>query len=59
LTETVFRINGMGQLLITAIGQGDVPMVQTITFLFAVLTVGFNLVADLTYGFLDPRIRYD
>lgn len=59
LTETVFRINGMGQLLITAIGQGDVPMVQTITFLFAVLTVAFNLVADLTYGFLDPRIRYD
>ncbi len=59
LTETVFRINGMGQLLITAIGQGDVPMIQTITFLFALLTVIFNLLADLAYGFLDPRIRYD
>lgn len=59
LTETIFRINGMGQLLITAIGQGDLPMIQTITFLFAVLTVLFNLVADATYGFLDPRIRYD
>ena len=59
LTETVFRINGMGQLLITAIRQGDVPMVQTITFLFAFLTVLFNLIADVTYGFLDPRIRYD
>ncbi len=59
LTETVFRINGMGQLLITAIGQGDLPMVQTITFLFALLTVFFNLIADVTYGFLDPRIRYD
>jgi len=59
LTETVFRINGMGQLLIVAIGQGDVPMVQTITFLFAVLTVAFNLLADITYGLLDPRIRYD
>jgi len=59
ITETIFRINGMGQLLITAIGQGDVPMVQTLTFLFAVLTVVFNLIADVLYGLLDPRIRYD
>jgi peptide/nickel transport system permease protein len=59
ITETVFRINGMGQLLIVSIGQGDVPMVQTITFLFAVLTVVFNLLADVVYGLLDPRIRYD
>lgn len=59
ITETIFRINGMGQLLINAIGQGDIPMVQTITFLFAVLTVFFNLIADIMYGLLDPRIRYD
>ncbi len=59
ITETIFRINGMGQLLINAIGQGDIPMVQTITFLFAVLTVLFNLIADIMYGLLDPRIRYD
>jgi peptide/nickel transport system permease protein len=59
ITETIFRINGMGQLLITAIGQGDLPMVQTLTFLFAVLTVLFNLIADVLYGLLDPRIRYD
>lgn len=59
ITETVFRINGMGQLLITAIGQGDLPMVQTLTFLFAVLIVVFNLIADILYGMLDPRIRYD
>jgi peptide/nickel transport system permease protein len=59
ITEQIFRINGLGQLLIVAIGQSDVPMVQTLTFIFAVLIVAFNLVADVTYGFLDPRIRYD
>jgi peptide/nickel transport system permease protein len=59
ITEQIFRINGIGALLITAIGQGDVPMVQTLTFIFAVLIVMFNLLADVTYGILDPRIRYD
>jgi len=34
-------------------------LVQTLTFIFAVLIVGFNLIADLLYGILDPRIRYD
>ncbi len=59
ITEQIFRINGLGQLLIVSIGQSDLPMVQTLTFIFAVLTVFFNLVADVLYGFLDPRIRYD
>ena len=59
ITEQIFRINGLGQLLITSINSSDIPMVQTLTFLFAVLIVIFNLVADVTYGFLDPRIRYD
>ena len=59
ITEQIFRINGIGALLITAIGQSDVPMVQTLTFIFAVLIVVFNLLADITYGMLDPRIRYD
>ncbi|MCH7901242.1 MAG: ABC transporter permease [Acidobacteria bacterium] len=59
ITEQIFRINGLGQLLIIAIGQGDVPMVQTLTFIFAVLIVAFNLIADVMYGVLDPRIRYD
>ena len=59
ITEQIFRINGLGALLITAIGQGDVPMVQTLTFMFALLIVIFNLMADITYGLLDPRIRYD
>ncbi len=59
ITEQIFRINGLGQLLIVSIGQNDLPMVQTLTFIFAFLTVMFNLVADVVYGFLDPRIRYD
>jgi len=59
ITEQVFKVNGLGQLLITAIYANDIPMVQTLTFIFAVLIVLFNLVADVLYGVLDPRIRYD
>lgn len=59
ITEQVFRINGLGQLLIVSIRNADLPMVQSLTFMFAFLTVVFNLVADLLYGALDPRIRYD
>ena len=59
ITEQVFKVNGIGQLLITAIQANDLPMVQTLTFIFAVLIVVFNLLADVLYGILDPRIRYD
>ncbi len=59
ITEQIFRVNGLGQLLITAIYANDIPMVQTLTFIFAVLIVLFNLIADVLYGILDPRIRYD
>lgn len=59
ITEQIFRINGLGELLIRAIQGADIPMVQTLTFIFAVLIVLFNLIADVTYGLLDPRIRYD
>ena len=59
ITEQVFKVNGIGQLLITAIQANDLPMVQTLTFIFAVLIVVFNLLADVLYGILDPMIRYD
>ncbi len=59
ITEQVFKVNGIGHLLITAIQANDLPMVQTLTFIFAVLIVLFNLIADILYGILDPRIRYD
>ena len=59
ITEQVFKVNGIGQLLITAIQANDIPLVQTLTFIFAILIVLFNLIADVLYGILDPRIRYD
>lgn len=59
ITEQVFKVNGLGQLLITAIYANDLPMVLTVTFLFAILIVMFTLIADILYGVLDPRIRYD
>jgi peptide/nickel transport system permease protein len=58
ITEQIFRVNGLGQLLILAIQGGDLPTVQTLTFIFAVLIVVFNLVADFLYALLDPRIAY-
>jgi len=58
ITENLFRVNGIGSLLITSINSNDTPVVMAITFIFAILTVVFNLVADLLYGLLDPRVRY-
>ncbi len=59
ITEQVFKVNGIGAALIGAIHANDLPMVQTLTFIFAILIVLFNLIADILYGILDPRIRYD
>ena len=59
ITEQIFKVNGLGALLIGGIESADIPLVQTLTFIFAVLIVLFNLVADVLYGILDPRIRYD
>ncbi len=59
VTEQIFKINGIGAALIGAINVSDLPTVQTLTFIFAVLIVSFNLIADVLYGILDPRIRYD
>lgn len=59
ITETLFKVNGIGQLLLTALFANDLPMVMTLTFIFAILIVFFNLIADVLYGILDPRIRYD
>ena len=59
ITEVIFKVNGIGQLLITALFANDLPMVMTLTFIFAILIVLFNIIADVLYGLLDPRIRYD
>ncbi|MGB5594803.1 MAG: ABC transporter permease [Crocosphaera sp.] len=58
VTEQVFRVPGIGALLIDSIYRSDTPVVMGITFIYGILIVIFNLVADLTYGFLDPRVRY-
>jgi peptide/nickel transport system permease protein len=59
ITENLFGVNGIGAALIGAIHANDLPMVQTLAFIFAILIVTFNLIADVLYGMLDPRIRYD
>ncbi len=58
ITEQIFRIPGIGRALIDGIGSKDVPVVMAITFGFAILVVVFNVVADVLYAVLDPRIRY-
>lgn len=59
VTEQIFRVPGIGSLLISSIQLKDTPVVMAIVFAYAVLVVIFNLIADLAYGVLDPRIRYD
>jgi peptide/nickel transport system permease protein len=58
ITEQIFRVPGIGSLLITSIQSTDTPVVMAITFVYAILVLLFNLVADLVYGWLDPRITY-
>jgi peptide/nickel transport system permease protein len=58
ITEQIFRVPGIGSLLISAILSNDTPVIMSITFVFSALVVLFNLIADLVYGWLDPRISY-
>jgi peptide/nickel transport system permease protein len=56
--EWIFGIPGMGQFLVDAIVQRDYPVIQGINLLIVVIIVASNLLVDLTYAWLDPRIRY-
>jgi len=58
VTEQIFRIPGIGSLLISAILANDTPVIMAVTFVFACLVILFNLLADIIYGWLDPRISY-
>jgi peptide/nickel transport system permease protein len=58
VTEQIFRVPGIGSLLISAMLANDTPVVMAVTFVFACLVVLFNLVADVLYGWLDPRISF-
>ena len=58
ITEQIFRVPGIGSLLISSILANDTPVVMAITFVFSALVVIFSLIADILYGWLDPRISY-
>ena len=58
ITEQIFRVPGIGSLLISSILANDTPVIMAVTFVFACLVILFNLIADLLYGWLDPRIAY-
>lgn len=59
LLEVVFNWPGMGRLMVNSISQRDYPVAQATFFLMAAVVVGLNLVVDLDYGWLDPRIRHE
>jgi ABC-type dipeptide/oligopeptide/nickel transport system permease component len=59
ITETIFAWPGVGRLLIQSIGFRDYPLVQGCILLIALTYVSMNLLTDLAYGLLDPRIRYE
>ena len=58
VTEQIFRVPGIGSLLIDSIQRNDTPVIMAVTFVFAGLVILFNLIADILYGWLDPRISY-
>jgi len=58
VTEQIFRVPGIGSLLISAMLANDTPVIMAVTFVFSILVVFCNLLADVIYGWLDPRISY-
>jgi ABC-type dipeptide/oligopeptide/nickel transport system permease component len=58
ILENVFAWPGLGQLAVVAVTNRDFPVIQGTTFFFAVILIGANLLVDISYAFLDPRIRY-
>jgi peptide/nickel transport system permease protein len=59
VTETIFGLPGTGRLLVDALGDRDYPVVMGITLIVAVFVVFVNLLVDLTYAWLDPRVRHE
>jgi peptide/nickel transport system permease protein len=59
VTETVFALDGMGFYFIRALGDGDPYPIMAWLMVTATVVIVFNLIADITYGYLDPRVRYD
>jgi peptide/nickel transport system permease protein len=59
ITETVFSWPGLGQLLVQAVNSRDMAIVQAAVFVIAFMVIGMNLLADIIYRWLDPRIKYN
>jgi peptide/nickel transport system permease protein len=59
IIENVFHLPGVGRLVFEAIGQRDLPVIQGVVLLIAVMIVVINFVMDIAYRYLDPRIRYE
>jgi ABC-type dipeptide/oligopeptide/nickel transport system permease component len=59
LTETIFALPGLGRLAITSVLARDYPVVQGVVIIAAGIFVLANLLVDVLYAYLDPRIRYD
>ena len=58
IVEIIFAVPGLGRYFITSIGNRDYPVIMGTTMLFGVFIIAANLLVDITYGILDPRIRY-
>jgi len=58
VTEQVFNLNGIGRLFVDAVARNDFTLIQALVMLIAVMFIVINLIVDLAYGVLDPRIRY-
>jgi peptide/nickel transport system permease protein len=59
LTETIFTRMGLGKLYVDSIMNKDLPMVQGITLIIAIAYILINIMVDISYSYLDPRIRYE
>jgi peptide/nickel transport system permease protein len=59
VTETIFSLDGMGRYLVTNLGERDVYPIMAWLMVTSIIVIAFNLIADVIYGYLDPRIRYE
>ena len=59
ITETIFSVPGMGRLLVDSIAYRDYPVIQGLLMMFALQYVLINLIVDMLYGVINPKIRYD
>jgi len=58
ITETVFNLQGVGQWAVASVFQGDLPVVLAVTVVVAIAVTMMNLIVDIVYAYLDPRVRY-